>query len=78
MQTDFTDLVFQILNETGLSPYTLELEITESLLMKDAEGAIRTLGILKDQGIQFAIDDFGTGLLKPQLSQAIPHRQIED
>jgi diguanylate cyclase (GGDEF)-like protein len=60
VQTDFTDLVFQILNETGLSPYTLELEITESLLMKDAEGAI-TLGILKDQGIQFAIDDFGTG-----------------
>jgi diguanylate cyclase (GGDEF)-like protein len=61
VQTDFTDLVLQILNETGLSPHTLELEITESLLMKDAEGAIRTLGILKDHGVQFAIDDFGTG-----------------
>ncbi len=61
VQTDFTDLVAQILNETGLSPHALELEITEGLLMKDAEGAIRTLSILKDQGVQFAIDDFGTG-----------------
>ncbi len=61
VQTNFTDLVIQILDETGLSPYALELEITESLLMKDAEGAIRTLRILKDQGVQFAIDDFGTG-----------------
>ena len=61
VQTDFTDLVVQILNETGLSPYALELEITESLLMKDAEGAINTLRILKEQGVQFAIDDFGTG-----------------
>jgi diguanylate cyclase (GGDEF)-like protein len=61
VQTNFTDLVVQILDETGLSPHALELEITESLLMKDAEGAIRTLRILKDQGVQFAIDDFGTG-----------------
>jgi diguanylate cyclase (GGDEF)-like protein len=61
VQTDFTDFVAQILNETGLSPHALELEITEGLLMKDAEGAIRTLGLLKDQGVQFAIDDFGTG-----------------
>ena len=61
VQTDFTDLVAQILNETGLSPHALELEITEGLLMKDAEGAIRTLSLLKDQGVQFAIDDFGTG-----------------
>ena len=61
VQADFTDLVLQILHETGLSPHTLELEITESLLMKDAEGAIRTLRILKGHGIQFAIDDFGTG-----------------
>jgi diguanylate cyclase (GGDEF)-like protein len=61
VQSDFTDLVLRILHETGLSPHTLELEITESLLMKDAEGAIHTLSILKDHGVQFAIDDFGTG-----------------
>jgi diguanylate cyclase (GGDEF)-like protein len=61
VQSDFTDLVLRILHETGLSPHTLELEITESLLMKDAEGAIHTLRILKDHGVQFAIDDFGTG-----------------
>src|SRR5438132_6967070 len=35
VQTDFTDLVAEILNETGLSPHALELEITESLLLKD-------------------------------------------
>ena len=72
VQTDFTDLVAQILNETGLSPHALELEITEGLLMKDAEGAIRTLSILKDQGVQFAIDDFGTGYSSPVISSDSP------
>lgn len=61
VQPGFTTLVARILEETGLSPEALELEITESLLMKDPEGATCTLQALKTLGVQLAIDDFGTG-----------------
>lgn len=61
MEVSLTDLVAQILEETGLEAHYLELEITESLLMKDVEGAIVTLNALKAIGVQLAIDDFGTG-----------------
>ncbi len=61
VQPRFTEWVMQILEETGLEPMMLELEITESLLMKDPEGASHTLQTLKNLGVQLAIDDFGTG-----------------
>ena len=54
-------LVARILEDTGLEARALELEVTESLLMKDAEGAVQTLRALKSIGVQLAIDDFGTG-----------------
>lgn len=57
----FIELVKRILDETGLDPSILELEVTESLLMSDAAGAIEILAQIKDTGIQVAIDDFGTG-----------------
>ncbi|MFO1372332.1 MAG: EAL domain-containing protein [Candidatus Competibacteraceae bacterium] len=61
VQPGFTGLVAQILEESDLKPEALELEITESLLMKDPEGALHTLQALKNLGVQLAIDDFGTG-----------------
>jgi diguanylate cyclase (GGDEF)-like protein len=62
-QPDFAGLVLGILKENGLDPAlgTIELELTESLLMNNAEGAVETLIRLHDAGIQFSIDDFGTG-----------------
>lgn len=57
----FPELVQSILEETGLEPSALELEITESLLMKDGGNAIETLNALKRLGVSLAIDDFGTG-----------------
>jgi diguanylate cyclase (GGDEF)-like protein len=62
-QPEFTSLVLGILKENGLDPAlgTLELELTESLLMSNAAGAVETLIKLHDAGIQFSIDDFGTG-----------------
>jgi len=60
-QTGFTDLVARVLSETGLEPEALELEITESLLLKDADDARGTLLKLKTLGVSLAVDDFGTG-----------------
>jgi diguanylate cyclase (GGDEF)-like protein/PAS domain S-box-containing protein len=57
----FISLVKQVLEDTGLDPASLELEITESLLMQDVESAIHIMRDLKALGVQLAIDDFGTG-----------------
>ena len=51
----------QVLRETGLNPSGLELEITESSIMKNAESAVRTLSELKEMGVKISVDDFGTG-----------------
>ena len=51
----------EILKTTGLEPELLELEITESTIMEDAESVIGTLNDLKSMGIMLAVDDFGTG-----------------
>jgi diguanylate cyclase (GGDEF)-like protein/PAS domain S-box-containing protein len=55
------DEIHQILQETQLEARYLKLEITESVLMENAEAAITTLTQLQDLGIGLAIDDFGTG-----------------
>jgi len=57
----FVEGVALILKETGLAPHYLELELTESILMHDAESSASVLGALKAMGVQLAIDDFGTG-----------------
>jgi diguanylate cyclase (GGDEF)-like protein/PAS domain S-box-containing protein len=49
------------LEESGLDPRLLELELTESVLMKHAESAASILVTLRDSGVQVAVDDFGTG-----------------
>ena len=51
----------RILAETGVDPSTIELEITESVVMQDADRAIEILQSLRELGLKFAIDDFGTG-----------------
>ncbi len=60
-QPDFVENVDTILRETGCPPEALELEVTESLLLEDAEAAIELLGELNKRGVRVAIDDFGTG-----------------
>jgi diguanylate cyclase (GGDEF)-like protein/PAS domain S-box-containing protein len=51
----------QILQETGLKPSQLELEITESAVMKDPDVVVEVLRRIHEQGIQLSLDDFGTG-----------------
>src|SRR5690349_2578803 len=49
------------LRQSGLDPHLLEMELTESLVMQDTEGAIRVLGRLREIGVALSVDDFGTG-----------------
>jgi EAL domain-containing protein (putative c-di-GMP-specific phosphodiesterase class I) len=58
---DFLDGIFRALQQTGLDPRLLELELTESVLMKHAESTQSILKILRASGIQLAVDDLGTG-----------------
>jgi len=60
-QKDFPDRVQKVLLETGLEPRYLDLELTESLLMVDAEETSDIMHVLHDMGISFSVDDFGTG-----------------
>jgi diguanylate cyclase (GGDEF)-like protein len=61
LKAEFVELVHQILEETGLPPGSLELELTESLLMEDVDRAVQTLHAIKNLGVSVAVDDFGTG-----------------
>ena len=57
----FVEHVRTILSDTGLEARYLELELTEGVLMEDAESAASVLRELKKMGVQLAVDDFGTG-----------------
>ena len=58
---DFLENLTGILKDAGLAPRYLELELTESVLMHDADAAVSVLKDLKAIGVRLAIDDFGTG-----------------
>jgi EAL domain-containing protein (putative c-di-GMP-specific phosphodiesterase class I) len=58
---DFVEMVQRILTETGFDPTRLELEITESTLLGNVEGAEAAMHRLKALGVRLALDDFGTG-----------------
>uniref|UniRef100_A0A8J4M5M7 EAL domain-containing protein n=1 Tax=Acidicaldus sp. TaxID=1872105 RepID=A0A8J4M5M7_9PROT len=58
---DLVATVADCLARTGLAPERLELEVTESILIEDAKGALATLNALKGLGLRIVLDDFGTG-----------------
>ncbi|MEA2488413.1 MAG: hypothetical protein QOH21_205 [Acidobacteriota bacterium] len=60
-QSDFVQQVREAIDETGIEPWRLQLEITESNAMQNAENTIYTLRELKALGVRIAMDDFGTG-----------------
>ena len=60
-QRNFLDQVVQVLDETRLDPTCLELELTETSIMENAESAVKLLTEIRKLGVKIAIDDFGTG-----------------
>lgn len=61
VRTDIVREVAEVLEQTGVEPHYLELELTEDGIMRDAEAAAATLHKLKALGVRIAVDDFGTG-----------------
>jgi diguanylate cyclase (GGDEF)-like protein/PAS domain S-box-containing protein len=60
-EIDIAQNILRVLDETGLPPDLLELELTESMLINDNNRVLHTLDVLKDIGVRLAVDDFGTG-----------------
>lgn len=60
-QPDLFDVVMETLQVVGLDPRSLKLEITEGILMEDADGSIAAISRLAEAGVEVRIDDFGTG-----------------
>jgi diguanylate cyclase (GGDEF)-like protein/PAS domain S-box-containing protein len=64
--------VERVLHETGLPPASLEIELTESMMMGDIESAINTMACFKRMGVKLSIDDFGTGYSSLQYLKRLP------
>lgn len=73
------DYVAQVLEETGIDPSRLKLEITESVLMQDTRHSIHELNRLKALGVRIAVDDFGTGYSSLSYLRQLPidHLKID-
>ncbi|GGX82273.1 hypothetical protein GCM10007160_07060 [Litchfieldella qijiaojingensis] len=73
----FVDLVRQVLERTQLEAKFLELELTETILLDNAERAVQTLHELKNLGVRLAIDDFGTGFSSLGYLKRLPIDKIK-
>jgi diguanylate cyclase (GGDEF)-like protein len=72
-----TQSVLNALAATGLPPERLELEITETAMIQDAEGALVALKQLHDRGVRLALDDFGTGYSSLSYLRKFPFDKIK-
>ena len=74
---DFVQHVLQVIEITGVNPYRLKLELTESLLLNDVEDIIAKMNALRTLGIGFSLDDFGTGYSSLSYLKRLPLDQLK-
>ncbi len=73
----FVELVNQVLEESDIDPASLELELTESVILQDTESTMRALENLNDLGLRIAIDDFGTGYSSLSYLHRLPAQRLK-
>jgi len=76
-QQNLTEIITQLLHETGLDPHFLEIELTESILMHDEEFAIAKLEAFATKGIRLSIDSFGTGYSSIKYLKCFPIHKLK-
>ncbi len=76
-QGSFVDTVMGILDETKLDPVSLEIELTETILMEDSDGAIKKLEMLQANGVRVSMDDFGTGYSSLSCLRRLPISKLK-
>jgi EAL domain-containing protein (putative c-di-GMP-specific phosphodiesterase class I) len=69
---DIVKIVYDVIEETGINPKNLELEITESIALDDIEYTIATIQELRKIGVNFSLDDFGTGYSSMNYLKRLP------
>lgn len=69
--------VKEVIEETGINPKHLELEITESIALQDIEYSVTTISKLRDLGIVFSLDDFGTGYSSLNYLKLLPVNNLK-
>ena len=73
----FVEQTLEVLEETGIDPRRLKLELTESLLIKNLDGIVDKMHVLMQRGIRFALDDFGTGYSSLSYLKRLPLEQLK-
>jgi diguanylate cyclase (GGDEF)-like protein len=74
---EFPAVIRRLVQETGVNPASIELEITESLLMEESERVKRALAALREMGFRIALDDFGTGYSSLGYLRRFPFHKIK-
>jgi len=76
-QPQLAQMIIAILEETGLHPKDLELEITEGVMMSEAQASMAFLAQMHELGVQLAIDDFGTGYSSLSYLKKMPLNRLK-
>jgi diguanylate cyclase (GGDEF)-like protein len=76
-ESGFVNMVRTVLNDADLEPRYLELEVTESIIMENADEVLATMGELKELGVLFSIDDFGTGYSSLSYLKRLPLSKLK-
>ena len=76
-ESSFAEKVQTILEETKFDPKQLDLEITESFLMQNPDGALKAMRSLGDMGVRFSVDDFGTGYSSLNYLKHLPISKVK-